>query len=78
MLNEAAIKSGISVTNLNFDSVKTQLAIVGQIINGRFSEISKTLYSSAKEACSEFKQTGKFLAHLRSRLEGEKECYNRK
>ncbi|WP_353274488.1 ankyrin repeat domain-containing protein [Wolbachia endosymbiont (group A) of Ennomos erosarius] len=74
VLNETAIKSGISVTNLNFDPVAVQSTIVGQIINGRFSEISKTLYSSAKEACPEFKQTDKFLAHLRSSLEGEKEA----
>lgn len=72
-LNETATKSGISVTNLNFDSVKTQLAILEQIINGMFSKISKTLYSSAKEACPEFQQTDKFLVDLKSYLEGKKE-----
>jgi len=74
VLNETAVKSGISVTNLNFDPVAVQSAIVRQIINGRFSEISKTLYSSAKEACPEFKQTDKFLDHLRSSLESKKEA----
>ncbi|WP_341819680.1 latrotoxin-related protein [Wolbachia endosymbiont (group A) of Brachyopa scutellaris] len=73
VLNKTAIKSGISVTNLNFDPVAVQSAIIGKIINGRFSEIAKTLYSIAKEACPEFKQTDKFLAHLRNQLEGEKE-----
>lgn len=73
VLNKTAIKSGISVTNLNFDPVVVQSAIIGKIINGKFSEIAKTLYSIAKEACPEFKQTDKFLAHLRNQLEGEKE-----
>ncbi|WP_264705197.1 ankyrin repeat domain-containing protein [Wolbachia endosymbiont (group A) of Gymnosoma rotundatum] len=74
VLNEAAIKSGISAINLDFNPVKSQLAIVGQIRNGKFSEISKTLYSFAKEACPELEQTGKFLTCLKSNLEGEKEA----
>ncbi|WP_265023077.1 latrotoxin-related protein [Wolbachia endosymbiont (group B) of Ischnura elegans] len=69
VLNKTAIKSGISVTNLNFDPVVVQSAIIGKIINGKFSEIAKTLYSIAKEACPEFKQTDKFLDHLKSNLE---------
>ncbi|WP_265030255.1 latrotoxin-related protein [Wolbachia endosymbiont (group A) of Philonthus cognatus] len=69
VLNKTAIKSGISVTNLNFDPVVVQSAIIGKIINGKFSEIAKTLYSFAKEACPEFKQTDKFLDHLKSNLE---------
>uniref|UniRef100_UPI0033405B6F latrotoxin-related protein n=1 Tax=Wolbachia endosymbiont (group B) of Pilophorus perplexus TaxID=3066160 RepID=UPI0033405B6F len=73
VLNETAIKSGISVTNLNFDPAVVQSAIIGKIRNGKFSEVSKTLYSFAKKACPEFKQTDKFLAHLRNQLEGEKE-----
>ena len=73
VLNKTAIKSGISVTNLNFDPVVVQSAIIGKIINGKFSEIEKTLYSIAKEACPEFKQTDKFLDHLRSNLKEEKE-----
>ncbi len=73
VLNKTAIKSGISVTNLNFDPVVVQSAIIGKIRNGRFSEIAKTLYSFAKEACPEFKQTDKFLDHLRSNLKEEKE-----
>ncbi|WP_341814031.1 tetratricopeptide repeat protein [Wolbachia endosymbiont (group B) of Dendrolimus pini] len=72
VFNKTAIKSGISVTNLNLDPVAVQSAIIGKIINGKFSEIAKTLYSFAKEACPEFKQTDKFLVHLRSQLEGEK------
>ncbi|WP_254229504.1 RICIN domain-containing protein [Wolbachia pipientis] len=72
VLNNTAIKSGISLTNLNLDPVAVQSAIVRKIINGRFSEIAKTLYSFAKEAYPEFKQTDKFLVHLRSQLEGEK------
>ncbi|WP_410542263.1 ankyrin repeat domain-containing protein [Wolbachia endosymbiont of Tetranychus urticae] len=72
VLNKTAIKSGISLTNLNLDPVAVQSAIVRRIINGRLSEIAKTLYSFAKEACPEFKQTDKFLVHLRSQLEGEK------
>ena len=72
MLNKTAIKSGISVTNLNFDPVVVQSAIIGKIINGKFSEIAKTLYSFAKEACPEFKQTDKFLDHLRSNLKGKR------
>lgn len=68
VLNKIAIKSGISVTNLNFDPVVVQSAIIGKIINGKFSEIAKTLYSIAKEACPEFKQTDKFLGHLKSNL----------
>ncbi|WP_237342887.1 tetratricopeptide repeat protein [Wolbachia endosymbiont of Folsomia candida] len=71
ILNETAVKSGISATSLNFNPVSVQSTIVGQIRNGNFSEISKTLYSAAKEACRpEFKQTDKFLAQLRSHLEG--------
>ncbi|MFP3015770.1 MAG: latrotoxin-related protein [Wolbachia sp.] len=73
VLNETAIKSGISVINLNFDPVAVQSAIVGQIISEKFSKIPKALYSFAKEACPEFKQTDKFLVHLRSQLEVEKE-----
>ncbi|PBQ26569.1 hypothetical protein BTO27_04360, partial [Wolbachia pipientis wAus] len=73
VLNETAIKSGISVANLNFDPVAVQSAIVGQIISEKFSKIPKALYSFAKEACPEFKQTDKFLVHLRSQLEVEKE-----
>ncbi|WP_353278272.1 latrotoxin-related protein [Wolbachia endosymbiont (group B) of Longitarsus flavicornis] len=69
VLNKTAIKSGISVTNLNFDPVVVQSAIIGKIINGKFSEIAKTLYSFAKEACPEFKQTDKFLDNLKSNLE---------
>ncbi|WP_254229416.1 ankyrin repeat domain-containing protein [Wolbachia pipientis] len=72
VLNKTAIKSGISLTHLNLDPVAVQSAIVRKIINGRFSEIAKTLYSFAKEACPEYKQTDKFLVHLRSQLEGEK------
>ncbi|RDD35196.1 Phosphocholine transferase AnkX [Wolbachia endosymbiont of Cylisticus convexus] len=72
VLNETATKSGISVENLNFDPVEVQSAIVGQIVSEKFSKISKTLYSFAKEACPELKQTDKFLAHLKSNLE-EKE-----
>lgn len=73
VLNETATQSGISVTNLNFDPVAVQPAIIGKIINGRFSKIAKILYSFAKEACPEFQQTDKFLAHLRSNLKEEKE-----
>lgn len=73
VLNQTAIKSGISVTNLNFDPVAIQSAIVGQIISEKFSKIPKALYSFSKEACPEFKQTDKFLVHLRSQLEVEKE-----
>ncbi|WP_264707159.1 ankyrin repeat domain-containing protein [Wolbachia endosymbiont (group A) of Acrocera orbiculus] len=73
VLNETAIKSGISVTNLNLDPLAVQSAIVGKIRNGKFSEISKTLYSFAKGACPEFKQTDKFLDRLRSNLKEEKE-----
>ncbi|EEB55464.1 ankyrin repeat domain protein [Wolbachia endosymbiont of Culex quinquefasciatus JHB] len=73
VLNKTAIKSGISLTNLNFDPVVVQSAIIGKIINGKFSEIAKTLYSFAKEACPEFKQTDKFLDHLKSSLKEEKE-----
>ncbi len=69
ILNETAIKSGISVTNLNFDPVAAQSVIVGQIVSEKFFEIAKTLYSFAKEACPEFKQTDKFLDHLKSNLE---------
>ncbi|WP_264706609.1 ankyrin repeat domain-containing protein [Wolbachia endosymbiont (group B) of Archips podanus] len=69
VLNKTAIKSGISVTNLNFDPVVVQSAIIEKIINGKFSEIAKTLYSFAKEACPEFKQTDKFLDNLKSNLE---------
>ncbi len=73
VLNKTAIKSGISLINLNFDPVAVQSAIIGKIINGKFSEIAKTLYSFAKEACPEFKQTDKFLDHLKSSLKEEKE-----
>ncbi|MGL5029329.1 MAG: ankyrin repeat domain-containing protein [Wolbachia pipientis] len=73
VLKETAIKSGISVTNLNFDPVAVQSAIVGKIRNGELSQVPKALYSFAKEACPEFKQTDKFLAHLRSNLKEEKE-----
>ncbi|RDD34026.1 Ankyrin repeat [Wolbachia endosymbiont of Cylisticus convexus] len=73
LLNETATKSGISVENLNFDPVAVQSAVVRQIVSEKFSEIPKTLYSFAKEACPELKQTDKFLVHLRSQLEGEKE-----
>ncbi|WP_425384376.1 latrotoxin-related protein [Wolbachia endosymbiont (group B) of Eupithecia inturbata] len=74
VLNKTAIKSGISVTNLNFDPMAVQSAIIEKIINGkitnrRFSEIAETLYSFGKEACPEFKQTDKFLDHLKSNLE---------
>ncbi|WP_157956383.1 ankyrin repeat domain-containing protein [Wolbachia endosymbiont of Folsomia candida] len=69
VLNETAVKSGISVTNLKFNQVATSSAIVGQIRNGNFSEISKTLYSSAKEASPEFKQTDKFLDRLKNNIE---------
>nr|CAH7726410.1 unnamed protein product [Callosobruchus chinensis] len=69
VLNKTAIKSGISVTNLNFDPVVVQSAIIEKIINGKFSEIAKTLYSFAKEACPECKQTDKFLDNLKSNLE---------
>ncbi|WP_406832882.1 MULTISPECIES: RHS repeat-associated core domain-containing protein [unclassified Wolbachia] len=69
VLNETAIKSGISVTNLNFDPVEVQSAIAGQIISENFSKIPKILYSFAKEACPEFKQIDKFLDHLKSNLE---------
>ncbi|WP_338477023.1 ankyrin repeat domain-containing protein [Wolbachia endosymbiont (group A) of Nomada hirtipes] len=69
VLKETAVKSGISVTNLNFDPIKLQSDIVGQLINGKFSEISKTLYSSAKQACPEFKQTKRFLERMESHIE---------
>ncbi|RDD34327.1 Phosphocholine transferase AnkX [Wolbachia endosymbiont of Cylisticus convexus] len=74
LLNETATKSGISVKNLNFDPVAVQSAIVRQIVSEKFSKISKTLYSFAKEACPEFQQTDKFLVHLRNNLKGEKEA----
>ncbi|WP_341817238.1 ankyrin repeat domain-containing protein [Wolbachia endosymbiont (group A) of Agelastica alni] len=69
VLKETAVKSGISVTNLNFDPIKLQSDIVGQLINGKFSEISKTLYSSVKQACPEFKQTKRFLSRLETCIE---------
>ncbi|WP_264723490.1 ankyrin repeat domain-containing protein [Wolbachia endosymbiont (group A) of Cheilosia soror] len=69
VLKKTAVESGISVTNLNFDPIKPQSDIVGQLINGNFSEISKTLYSSAKQACPEFKQTKKFLERMKSHIE---------
>ncbi len=68
ILNKTAIKSGISVTNLKFNPVPVSSAIIGQIRNGKFSEISKSLYSSAEKACPEFKQTGKFLNCLDGHL----------
>ncbi|WP_157956387.1 ankyrin repeat domain-containing protein [Wolbachia endosymbiont of Folsomia candida] len=68
VLNETAIKTGISVTNLNFNPVPVSSAIAQHLRSGNFSEISKTLYSSAKEACPEFKQTCKFLNYLDDRL----------
>ncbi|WP_246038717.1 latrotoxin-related protein [Wolbachia endosymbiont of Leptopilina clavipes] len=54
VLNKTAIKSGISVTNLNFDPMAVQSAIIEKIINGkitnrRFSEIAETLYSFEKK-----------------------------
>ncbi|WP_250295814.1 hypothetical protein [Wolbachia endosymbiont of Oedothorax gibbosus] len=70
VLKETAVKSGISVTNLNFDPIKPQSAIVGQLRNGKFSEISKILYSSAKQACPECKQTKRFLGRLETCIEG--------
>lgn len=69
ILNETAVKSGISATNLNFNPVPVSTAIAQHIRNGKFSDISKTLYSSAKEACPEFKQTDKFLNCLDDRLQ---------
>ncbi|WP_353288912.1 hypothetical protein [Wolbachia endosymbiont (group A) of Pogonocherus hispidulus] len=68
-LEGAAIESGIPVTNLKFNPVEVFLKVAGQIRSGKFSEISKTLYSSAKEACPEFEQTGEFLVHVKSHLE---------
>ncbi|WP_353275722.1 latrotoxin-related protein [Wolbachia endosymbiont (group A) of Pipizella viduata] len=68
-LESAAIESGIPVTNLKFNPVEVFLKVAGQIRSGKFSEISKTLYSSAKEACPEFEQTGEFLVHVKSHLE---------
>ena len=68
-LENAAIESGIPVTNLKFDPTAVSSKVVGQIRSGKFSEISKTLYSSAKEACPEFEQTGEFLVHVKSHLE---------
>lgn len=44
-------------------------AIIKHLRNDKFSEVSKTLYSSAKEASPELKQTGKFLAQLKNHLE---------
>ncbi|MFP3023156.1 MAG: hypothetical protein ACEY3K_09710 [Wolbachia sp.] len=69
LLKETAVKSGISVTKLSFDPIKLQSDIVGQLINGKFSEILKTLYLSAKQACPEFKQNKKFLSRLNPRIE---------
>ncbi|MGL9726055.1 MAG: hypothetical protein ACR5KV_05405 [Wolbachia sp.] len=69
MLNKTTIKLEISVTNSNFDPVVVQSAIIGKIINGKFSEIAKNLYSFAKEAFLEFKQTDEFIDHLKSNLE---------
>ncbi|APR98948.1 ankyrin repeat domain-containing protein [Wolbachia endosymbiont of Folsomia candida] len=67
LLKRTARSCGIQ--DVNFNPIPVQSTIVGKIRSGNFSEISKTLYSSAKEASPEFKQTGKFLAQLKSHLE---------
>ncbi|WP_341808578.1 latrotoxin-related protein [Wolbachia endosymbiont (group E) of Neria commutata] len=68
LLKRTARSCGIQDNSSNFNPIEVQSTIVGQIMNGKFSEISKTLYSPAKEACPEFKQTDKFLNCLDGRL----------
>ena len=69
VLNKTAVKSGISAKNLNFNRLAVSTEIAQHLRNGKFSELPKTLYASAKEACPQLKQTDKFLAQLKSPLE---------
>ncbi|WP_265027059.1 collagen-like domain-containing protein [Wolbachia endosymbiont (group A) of Bombylius major] len=69
VLKYAAVKSGISFKNLSFNPVPVQSAIFEHINKGQYSKIPKILYSSAKEACPNYKQTDKFLAIFKDRME---------
>ncbi|APR97793.1 ankyrin repeat domain-containing protein [Wolbachia endosymbiont of Folsomia candida] len=70
LLKRTARSCGIQDNNSNFNPIEVQSTIVGQIRrNDKLSEISKTLYSSAKKAYPEFKQTDKFLDRLKNNLE---------
>ncbi|OAM05710.1 MAG: hypothetical protein TV41_06320 [Wolbachia endosymbiont of Dactylopius coccus] len=66
VLENAAKKSG---HRLDFNPLEVYKAIEGYIMSGEISKIPSTLYSSAKEACPEFKQTDKFLVRLANHLE---------
>ncbi len=69
VLKYAAVKSGISVKNLSFNPVSVQSAIFQHINNGQYSKIPKSLYSFAKGACPNYKQTDKFLAIFKDHME---------
>ncbi|MBA8770568.1 collagen-like protein [Wolbachia pipientis] len=69
VLKYAAIKSGISVKNLSFNHESVQSAILQHINNGQYSKIPKSLYSFAKGACPNYKQTDKFLAIFKDHME---------
>ncbi|MGL9759483.1 MAG: hypothetical protein ACR5LA_12405 [Wolbachia sp.] len=69
VLKHAAVKSGISVKNLSFNLVSVQSAIFQHINNGQYSKIPKSLYSFAKGACPNYKQTDKFLAIFKDSME---------
>ncbi|WP_333024130.1 hypothetical protein, partial [Wolbachia endosymbiont of Pentidionis agamae] len=65
----AAVKSGISVRNINFDCTTLQSEIREYLINGEFSKISKALHLLVDKTCQSIKQRDKFLGVLKSNIE---------
>ncbi|WCR54355.1 MAG: hypothetical protein PG981_001377 [Wolbachia endosymbiont of Ctenocephalides orientis wCori] len=64
-----ALNYGISVQNLNSNRAEIQLTVRTQALNNERGKVLDTLCSSVEKACPKFKQTGEFLAQLRSQLE---------
>ncbi|UIP92691.1 ankyrin repeat domain-containing protein [Wolbachia endosymbiont of Anopheles demeilloni] len=58
VVEQAALKSGISIHRLNIDCVKMQKEVTAKITGGKFNEISGFLNSYVEQACHD-RETGK-------------------
>ncbi|WP_264336675.1 MULTISPECIES: latrotoxin-related protein [unclassified Wolbachia] len=58
VVEQAALKSGISMHRLNIDYVEMKKEVAAKIISGKFNEIPKVLNSYVEQACHD-RETGK-------------------
>ncbi|MFP3026050.1 MAG: ankyrin repeat domain-containing protein, partial [Wolbachia sp.] len=78
VVEQAALKSGISMHRLNIDFVEIQKEVTGKIMSGKFNEISEVLSSYVEKACTgreagypgklSSKKFDKFMLEFNSRL----------